>query len=133
MRTKLITALLLAGTVVGCAGNPPPPPPMAEAPPPPPPPAPVMSGPMTGMYRGTADASADLPRGCAKMTRPATVRVAPNNTFTLAGVRGMIGPDGTITSRPMRGGSLTGMASPTGLDVNVTKGKCTYHYMLAKG
>ena len=131
MRTKILSALLLAGTVVGCASNPPPPPPMAEAPPPPPPAAPIAMGPMSGMYRGTADASADLPRGCARMTRPATVRVGANNSFTLAGIRGMIGPDGAISSRG-RGGSLSGSASATALDVNVMKGKCSYHYTLNK-
>ena len=130
MRMKLVTALLLAGTVVGCASNPPPPPPMAEAPPPPPP-APMMMGPMAGMYRGMSDTT-DLPRGCAKMTRPAAVRVAGNNTFTLNGMRGMIGPDGAISSRPMRGGKLSGMATASGLDVTMMKGKCTYHYMLTK-
>ena len=132
MRTKILTALLLAGTVVGCATTPPPPPPMAEAPPPPPPAPMMMSGPMTGMYKGMADTAAELPRGCAKMTRPVSVRVMANNTFTLNGARGMIAPDGTITSRASRGMSLTGMASPTGLDITSMRGKCTYHYMLTK-
>ena len=130
MKTKILTAMLLAGTVVGCASNPPPPPPMAEAAPMPAPAAPAM-GPMAGMYRGMADSSAQ-PRGCAKMTRPTNVRVASNNTFTLNGMRGMIGPDGAISSRASRGGSLSGTANAGALDVTMTRGKCSYHYTLNK-
>ena len=130
MRTKLLTFLFMAGTVVGCASNPPPPPPMAMAdttPAPAPAPAPV--GPMMGKYTGTADQGTDLPRGCAKMTRPVSVTVGRGNAFTLAGIRGMVGPDGTISSRG-RGGSLSGSATGAGMDVTATKGKCTYHFML---
>ena len=129
MRTKILTFILMAGTVVGCASNPPPPPPMAAAPDPTPAPAPAPTGPVAGKYTGTADQATDLPRGCAKMTRPVTVTVRPNNTFVLAGVRGSIGPDGTISSRG-RGGSLSGSGTSAGLDVTATKGKCVYHYQL---
>jgi len=128
MRIKLLTVALMAGTAVGCASNPPPPPmaPMADMTPAPV--APVASGPMTGMYTGTADAGT-LPRGCAKMTKPVSVTVRPNNAFSLAGLRGMVGPDGAITSAG-RGGSLSGSVTSAGMDVTATKGKCTYHYML---
>ena len=131
MRIKLLTVMLMAGTAVGCASNPPPPPmaPMADATPAPAPMAPMASGgAMSGKYTGVADAGT-LPRGCAKMTRPVSVTVRPNNTFSLAGLRGMVGPDGTISSRG-RGGSLSGSATGSGMDVTATKGKCSYHYML---
>ena len=130
MRIKLLTVMLMAGTAVGCASNPPPPPPMAPmADATPAPAAPMASmGSMGGMYTGTADAGT-LPRGCAKMTKPVSVMVRPNNTFTLAGLRGMVGPDGTISSRG-RGGSLSGSTTSAGMDVTATKGKCSYHYML---
>ena len=129
MRIKLLTAMLMAGTAVGCASNPPPPPmmPVAEAAPAPMAPA-MAAGPMSGMYTGVADAGT-LPRGCAKMTKPVSVTVRPNNTFTLAGLRGMVGPDGAISSRG-RGGSLSGSATSAGMDVTATKGRCSYHYML---
>lgn len=128
MRIKLLTVALMAGTAVGCASNPPPPPPMAPVADTTPAPAPVANGPMAGKYTGTADAGT-LPRGCAKMTKPVSVTVRPNNTFTLAGLRGMVGPDGSISSRG-RGGSLSGSATSAGMDVTATKGKCSYHFML---
>lgn len=131
MRTKFLTFLFMAGTVVGCASNPPPPPPMAEAPPPPPP-APTVVGPVMGLYKGTPELAADAPATCAKMSRPVSVRVARNNTFTLGGMRGTVGPDGAITSRGGRGMSMMGTASASGLDVTQVKGKCSYHYMLTK-
>ena len=131
MRVKLITALMIAGTVVGCASNPPPPPPMAMTPPPPPP-APVAMGPVDGMYKGMAELASDAPARCAKMTRAQTVRVR-RNSFALMGLRGTIGPDGTVTSPTRRGMSLTGTASPTGLDLMAMKGTCSYHYTLTKG
>ena len=130
MRTKLITFLLLAGTVVGCASNPPPPPPMAEAPPPPPP-APVMAGPVDGIYKGMATLAEDAPRGCAKMTRTQTLRVR-NNSFALMGVKAMIAPDGSITSAARRGTSVTGTASAGNLQLAAMKGKCSYSYALTK-
>ena len=133
MRMKLITALLMAGTVVGCASNPPPPPPMAMAPAAPAPaPAPMAMGSADGMYKGMAELASDAPRRCAKMTRAQTVRVR-NSAFTLMGMRAMIGPDGTISTTARRGGSLSGTASGSGLDMMAMKGTCNYHYTLTKG
>ena len=132
MRIKLITALLLAGTVVGCASNPPPPPPMAEAPPAPPP-APMMTmGSVDGLYKGTATLADGAPRGCAKMTRTQTIRVR-NNSFALMGVKAMVGPDGTITSRGRRGSSVMGSAASDAMTVTAMKGKCSYSYAMSKG
>ena len=131
MRMKLLTALLMAGTVVGCASNPPPPPPpVADATPPAPPP-PASVGDVSGVYRGMADLADGSGPRCAKMTRAQTVRVR-NNAFTLMGVRATIGPDGTVTSTG-RGGSITGTASGTGLDLTTMRGRCNYHYTLTKG
>lgn len=129
MRMKLLTALLMAGTVVGCASNPPPPPPpVAEAPTPPPPPPSV--GDVSGTYRGMAELADGSGPRCAKLTRAQTVRVR-NNAFTLMGLRATIAPDGSITSTG-RGGSVTGMASGTGLDLMTMRGKCNYHYTMTK-
>lgn len=132
MRTKLLTFLFMAGTVVGCASNPPPPPPMAEAPPPAPAPAPAPMGPMAGLYRGTPELAADAPASCAKMSRPVSVRVARNNTFVLGGMRGSVGPDGSVTSRGGRNMSMMGMASASGLEITQMRGQCSYRYMLTK-
>src|SRR5207237_52741 len=105
MRLKIAGVLLIAGTVVGCASNTPPPrpPPMAMAPEPAPAPAPppAMAAPSSGTYRGTAELTSDQ-RGCKPLTGSYTARVR-NNTITVAGVRGRIGPDGTIS-----GGGLSG-------------------------
>lgn len=133
MRAKIITALLMAGTVVGCASNPPPPPPMAMTPPPPAPVAapPAAMGSSDGMYRGMAELAADAPARCAKMTRTQSVRVR-RGAFTLMGMRGMVGPDGAITSTTRRNMSLAGTASGTTLDVTAMKGTCSYHYTLNK-
>ncbi len=131
MRMKLLTALLMAGTVVGCASNPPPPPPpMADATPPTPPP-PASVGAVDGMYRGMADLADGSGPRCAKMTRTQTVRVR-NNAFSLMGVRATIAPDGSVTSASRRGTSVTGTASGTGLDLTTMHGKCNYHYSLTK-
>ena len=132
MRTNLLSFLLMAGTVVGCASNPPPPPMAMAEPAPvvaPPPLAPF--GPMAGKYSGTADQGTELPAGCAKMTRPVTATIGRGNAFTLAGIRGTVNADGAISSRG-RGGSLSGTVTPGGMDVTATKGKCTYHYMLTR-
>ena len=130
MRTKILTFILMAGTVVGCASNPPPPPPMAAAPPPPPPP-PMVMGPFDGVYRGTPTLTAESPARCAKMNRPVTVRVMRNNSFTAMGMRGTIGPDGMVSSTG-RGGSLAGNAANGTLTLTSTKGPCTYTTVLAK-
>ncbi len=128
MRLKIATALLLAGTVVGCASNPPPPPPpMAEAPPPPAPPPPPPA-PMTGTYRGMADLAADAPASCHKMNAPQTARVR-GGAITVAGMRGTIGPDGSVTPTG-RGANLSGTVSGGTADLMIMRGRCSYHYTL---
>ncbi len=131
MRTKILTFILLAGTVVGCASNPPPPPPVVAAPPPAPP-APMVVGPVDGKYKGMAELTPDSAPKCAKMTRTQYLTVK-KNTFFLMGVKAVIGTDGTIAATPRRGASVTGTASGTGLDLMASKAKCTYHYTLTKG
>ncbi len=131
MRMKLLSALLMAGTVVGCSGNPPPPPaPMADTTPAPAP-APAMVGPVDGLYKGMADLADGAGPRCAKMTRTQTVRVR-RNSFVLMGVKATIAPDGSITSAARRGTSVTGTASGSGLDLMTMKGACSYHYSLTK-
>ena len=127
MRATLAMFLLAAGTVAGCASNPPPPAPMAMAPEPAPMPmtqAPMMSGSMTGIYRGTSEAAGTLGRRCRR-PGPVTVRVARNNTFTVLGIKGRISPDGTVSGM-RRGPSLTGTVSNGSMDVT-TGGRCHYH------
>ncbi len=132
MRTKILTFVLMAGTVVGCASNPPPPPPMAVAPPPPPP-APVVMGPFDGLYKGVPSLAADAPRNCPKAGKPVAVRVAKNSTFSMMNTVGMIGPDGTITSRPGRGkATLSGSAGNGQLNLTSVRGPCTYTALLTK-
>jgi hypothetical protein len=127
MRLMIAGVLLAAATVAGCSSNPPPPPPMAAAPepapapPPPPPPAPT-----SGTYRGTADLTSDA-HGCRALKGSQTARVR-NGAITVAGLRGRIGPDGTITGR-----GLSGTVNGNTADVTVTKGRCTYHYTLSTG
>ncbi len=127
MRANLAMFLLATGTLVGCASNPPPPPPMAMAPEPTmaPAPAPMMSA-MSGIYRGTSEAAAENRRGCAR-GGAVTARVAANNTFSVLGLRGRINPDGTVSSAARRGGGLSGTVQNGTMDVNVTKGRCSYH------
>lgn len=131
MRTKILTFILMAGTVVGCAGNPPPPPPMAAAPPPPPP-APMAMGPFDGVYRGTPVLSAESPARCAKMNKPVTVRVGKNNAFTAMGLRGTIGPDGTVMASGRGKPSISGTASAGTINLTTMKGPCTYTTALSK-
>lgn len=126
MRTKLLSLLFLAGTVVGCASNPPPPPPMAEAPPPPPP---ASIGPVDGMYKGMATLAADAPKSCAKLNKPQSVTVK-NNTFMISGLKVMVAPDGTMTAAPRKGTSLTGKAFPGGMNFTLVKGKCSYDFAM---
>jgi hypothetical protein len=128
MRMKILSVMMLAGTVIGCASNPPPPPP---APAPAPAPAPVVLGPVDGVYKGMAVLPDDAVKGCAKMTKPQTVTVK-KNSFVLGGLKATIGPDGAITATSHKGASLTGTASATGLDLTSVKGKCSYHYTLTK-
>jgi hypothetical protein len=131
MRSKILTLILLAGTVVGCASNPPPPEPVVAAPPPAPP-APMAVGPVDGKYKGMAELTADSAPKCAKMTKAQYVTVR-KNTFFLMGVKATIGADGTIAATPRRGASVTGTATGTSLDLMAAKAKCTYHYTLTKG
>jgi hypothetical protein len=81
---------------------------------------------VSGTYRGTADATPDQ-SGCRPLRGAQTARVR-NGTITVAGLRGRIGPDGTITGRGLSGTVTGGTA-----DVTVTKGRCTYHYSLTSG
>ncbi|MDT7951197.1 MAG: hypothetical protein RQ966_06795 [Acetobacteraceae bacterium] len=124
MRLKIASVLLLAGTVVGCANNPPPPPPMAAAPEPAPAPMtqPTTMAPMAGTYRGqgmaTGSSSCRNPRGM----QSARVR---GNTIMIAGMRGTIGEDGTVTGRNLSGNVNGNMA-----DVTVKRGACSYEYKL---
>ena len=109
MRAKIAVLLVLAGGIAGCASTPPPPPPMAAVEPAPaPPPAPMMTGPVDGMYKGTAVLSDDSSRRCRRVPATASTRVR-NNMFTLDGMRGRIGSDGNVTATPHRGATMTGM------------------------
>lgn len=127
MRLKIASVLLLAGTVVGCASNPPPPPPMAPPPEPAPAPAPPQAqAPMNGTYRGMADYSGD-DRRCHAPRGNQTARVR-NGSITVAGLRGKIGPDGSVTGRGLSGTVNGGTA-----DLTVMRGRCSYHYTLTSG
>lgn len=125
MRLQLVTALLLAGTVVGCASNPPPPP-MAAAPEPMPaaaPPPPM--APMAGVYRGPGTAQGSSACRNPKGMQNARVR---GNTIMVAGQRGMIGPDGTVTGRNLSGTVMGNMA-----DITVKRGVCRFEYKMTNG
>lgn len=127
MRLKIAGVLLIAGTVVGCASNPPPPPPMAAMPEPTPAPAPPpMASPASGTYRGMAELTSDQ-RGCRPMRGSQMARIR-NNTITVAGMRGRIGPDGSVSGR-----GLSGTVNGGSADLTVTRGRCTYHYTLNNG
>lgn len=126
MRLKIASVLLLAGTVVGCASNPPPPPPPMPEPAPAPAPAPAAMTPTPGTYKGTADLSAPT-RGCRAPKGTQTARVR-GMTITVAGLRGTIGPDGTVTGR-----NLSGTVNGGSADLTVKRGKCSYHYTLSNG
>jgi hypothetical protein len=124
MRLKIASMLLLAGTVVGCSSNPPPPPPMAPPPEPAPAPAPPPpAAPISGTFHGMAESANDA-SGCRPPRGTQTARVR-NNTITVAGLRGTIGPDGSVTGRGLSGTVNGGTA-----DLSVTRGRCTYHYTL---
>ena len=99
---------------------------------PPPPMAPCLSrlrlrrrrrvAPTSGTYRGMAESSSDGGSACRAPRGTQTARVS-NNTITVAGLRGNIGPDGTITGRGLSGTVNGGTA-----DLSVRRGRCTYHY-----
>ena len=127
MRLKIASVLLLAGTVVGCANNPPPPPPPAPEPAPAPAPAPTVSAPAAGTYRGTAEVAGDDVKGCKAPRGTQTARVR-GTTITLAGLRGTIGQDGTVSGR-----NISGTVNGGNADVTVMRGHCSYHYTLSNG
>lgn len=130
MRAQLAFFVVLAGAVAGCASTPPPPPPLAAVEPPPPPPAPVPAAPMAGLYRGSVEKTAESPARCRTLPATATARVMRNNTFTLAGARGRIAPDGTVSSVGRGPSTLTGTVSGNTFDVTTMRGGCGYHYTL---
>ena len=126
MRLKIASVLLLAGTVVGCASNPPPPAPMPMAADPAPmaaPPAPM--APMAGLYRGKGMASGSSSCRNPKGMMSARVR---GNVITVAGMRGAIGPDGTISGKNLSGTVMGNMA-----DVTVKRGVCMFEYKMSNG
>lgn len=127
MRLKLVTALMMAGAVVGCASNPPPPPPVAMAPEPPPPPP--MVAPMAGLYTGMAELAADAPAKCHKMTAKQSARVR-NGMITLGAMRGKLGPDGSIMMAPHGGMTMTGTVNGNMADITTMSRGCGYHYSL---
>ena len=127
MRLKIASVLLLAGTVVGCANNPPPPPPpMAAAPEPMPAASPPMPmAPVAGIYRGKGMASGSSACRNPKGMMNARVR---GNTIMINGMRGSIGPDGTVTGRNLSGSVNGNMA-----DVTVKRGVCMFEYKMTNG
>ncbi len=127
MRFNIASVLLLAGTVVGCASNPPPPPPPAPEPMPAPAPMPpAVMAPMSGTYRGTAEL-AGTGRSCHAPRGTQTARVR-NDSIMVAGMRGKIGSDGTVTGR-----GLSGTVNGGNADLTVMRGRCSYHYTLSNG
>ena len=122
MRLKIATVLLLAGTVVGCASNPPPPPPMAAAPEPMPAAPPPPMAPMAGVYRGPGVAQGSSACRNPRGMQNARVR---GNTITVAGVHGMIAPDGSVTGHNLSGTVMGNMA-----DVTIKRGACSFEYKM---
>jgi len=129
MRLKLAACLIIAGGLAACAG-PPPPPPMAAAEPAPPP-APMAMTPPNGMYSGTVVSTDDSRARCRKL--PATARSqVRDGMFALQGLRGKVGPDGSVTGAGRRGMTLSGMFSNGTLDVTTMGHGCGYHYSLTQ-
>ena len=126
MRAQIAMFLIAAGTVAGCASTPPPAP-MADMTPAAPmtAPAPMMSGPVDGMYRGTSESNGTLGRGCRK-PGAVTARVR-NNTVVVAGIRARINADGTVSNISRRGGTVSGTISNGTMDVTTKAGRCSYH------
>ena len=131
MRLKLATCLMITGGLAACASPPPPPPPMAavEAAPAPMPP---MAAPADGLYSGNVMSTDDSRPRCRKMPMKASVRVR-NGMFALHGLRGRIGPDGSVTATPRHGMTMSGMFSNATLDVTTMSHGCGYHYTLNHG
>lgn len=128
MRLKLAACLFVAGGLAACASPSPPPPPMAAAEPAPPP-APMAMTPADGMYSGTVVSTDDSRSRCRKL--PATARAqVRNGSFALGGVRGKVGPDGSVTGAGRRGMTLSGTFANGTLDVTTMGHGCGYHYSL---
>ena len=97
-----------------------------------PPPTPAMTGPVNGMYKGPVASTDDSGPRCRKMPAMASTRVR-NNRFVLAGMQGMVGPDGNVTAKARNGATMTGMLANGSLDVTSTSRGCGYHYTLTHG
>jgi len=132
MRAHIAAFIVLAVGVAGCASTPPPAPMAAVEPAPMPPPAPMMTGPVAGMYKGPVVATDDSRASCRRMPATASTRVR-NNAFALGGMRGKIGPDGSVMSSARHGATMTGMLTNGTLDVTTMSRGCGYHYTLAHG
>lgn len=128
MRLKLAACLMIAGGLAACASTPPPPPPMAAAEPAPPP-MPMAMTPADGMYSGAVVSTDDSKPRCRKLPATARTRVR-NGMFALQGLRGKVGPDGSVTAAGRRGMMMKGMFSSNTLDVTTTGHGCGYHYTL---
>ncbi len=130
MRADIAVFFILAGGVAGCSSAPPPPPPMAAVEPAPAPaPTPVMTGPVDGMYQGPVVSTDDSRPRCRKMPATASTRVR-NNSFSLGGMSGKIGPDGNVMATAPRGATMSGMLTNGSLDVTTMSKGCGYHYTL---
>ena len=128
MRLKFAACLIMGSGLAACAG--PPPPPMAAAEPAPLPVAMAMTPP-DGMYSGTVVSTDDSRRRCRKL--PATARSqVRDGTFALQGVRGKVGPDGSVTGAGRQGMTMSGMFSNGTLDVTTMGHGCGYHYSLTQ-
>jgi hypothetical protein len=123
MRLQIAGVLLIAGTLAACSSSPPPP--VADTTPPPaaPAPAPATQA-ASGTYHGTAVPGSDA-TGCRPLRGTQTARIH-NGAITIAGLRGRIAEDGTITGR-----GLSGTATGNTANVTVTKGRCSYVYSLS--
>ncbi len=89
----------------------------------------MMMMPADGMYSGTVASTDESPRRCRKMPSSASTSVR-GNMFVLHGMRGRVGPDGTVMATARRGATMTGMFSNGTLDVTTMSRGCGYHYTL---
>lgn len=127
MRLKLAACLMMTGALAACAGTPPPPP-MAAAEPAPALVAAAMM-PADGMYSGTVVSGDNSGPRCRKLPATARARVR-NGMFALQGLRGKVGPDGSVTAAGRRGMAMTGMFANGTLDLTTMGHGCGYHYSL---
>lgn len=130
MRAQIAGIIVLVSGVVGCAGTPPPRPMVAMEAPPAPAPAPMAAMPVDGTYQGSVMSTPDSRPRCRAMPATATTRERDGG-FNLGGMRGRVGPDGTVSSTSRRGSSMTGTLAGGTLDVTTMRGGCGYHYTLA--